>query len=210
MHVVVSCKFANATSHSCMTLTLASFSPCFMVLTVDLEMFHNFGSSCPAADGLRASGLGIQYTATIECPTLIICYHMLPTIVICCHNWVSNNNHMLPTIIIYAAASWSTNSKTGRVFKLHKIETPASELFWSEHFIVRIRWPSLAGTLGLLTFQRNGEDINKSTNRPCFKLLLSWAKSKSKSINPYILFWCRPKNRIWINWFGFLLCSGKQ
>ena len=49
-------------------------------------------------------------------------------------------------------------------------------------------------------------------NQPtlCFKLLLSWAKSKSKSINPYILFWCRPKNRIWINWFGFLLCSGKQ
>ena len=74
MLVVVSCKFANATSHSCMTLTLASFSPCFMVLTVDLEMFHNFGSSCPAADGLRASGLGIQY----------------------CHNSVSNANHMLP------------------------------------------------------------------------------------------------------------------
>ena len=47
--------------NSCMTLTFASFSPCFMVLTVDLEMFHNFGSSCPAADGLRASGLGIQY-----------------------------------------------------------------------------------------------------------------------------------------------------
>ena len=88
MLVVVSCKFPNATSDSCMTLTLASFLPCFMVLTVDLEMFHNFGSSCPAADGLRASGLGIQYTATIECPTLILCYHMLPTatIIIFCYN----------------------------------------------------------------------------------------------------------------------------
>ena len=83
MHVVVSCKFANATSHSCMTLTLASFSPCFMVLTLKcftilVQVVQQLMASEPLA--LESN------TATIECPTLIICCHMLPTIIIFCYN----------------------------------------------------------------------------------------------------------------------------